>query len=616
VGLGKSPKLEDTLWEALTDSYTGCRWPDRRDLATKYGISQKEVDGTACRARSFRRGPGGWAPDGRDCPLDLPGKRARGQLRPDEHNRPETTLESLAKLPKVFKKDGVIHAARPVASATARAPGPRYPSVRRAERAEASRQARRLGIAVATRPSWASVRRPRSGRARASRGQARRLRSLEVNEAFAPQYLAVEKDLGLPRDRTNVDGGAIAVGHPLAASGARINGTPPVRDEAAGCAPQHRIRLHRRWARDRRCSSSRRRISQDAARRSCSTTGTRLRAWASWPGPKCSTRPCATGSRALRRSIRRSRPRSRFSTCWTSSAWPSSTSDFPARPAPARRGQCGSPRRSATRVWDPAERRLPHGVRTSRPRPSSSRRPGCRSRSTPSSAAPPSAIRGGVGLSSSRKQSVEAISFAVATRVSRSLRDRGPDRSSPGICGGCSAAPSRPEPSGSASAIRWPCHARGRPGAGALRARGGRAWHRARLARPQRSRASPSPTPWRRGPRGTRLPGLRTESASGSATRRANQLLVNLKLMGSTRSTARGTCRSWSLRPAFREGHRVTSSRELSGAGAPCVPHRDRSTRRRHPPDHWLADRIYSGCRRRVSARSRRSRSAPERSLT
>jgi len=43
-----------------------------------------------------------------------------------------------------------------------------------------------------------------------------------VNEAFAPQYLAVEKELGLPRDRTNVDGGAIAVGHPLAASGARI----------------------------------------------------------------------------------------------------------------------------------------------------------------------------------------------------------------------------------------------------------------------------------------------------------------------------------------------------------------------------------------------------------
>jgi acetyl-CoA acetyltransferase len=45
---------------------------------------------------------------------------------------------------------------------------------------------------------------------------------VEVNEAFAPQYLAVEKELGLPRDKTNVDGGAIALGHPLAASGARI----------------------------------------------------------------------------------------------------------------------------------------------------------------------------------------------------------------------------------------------------------------------------------------------------------------------------------------------------------------------------------------------------------
>jgi acetyl-CoA acyltransferase 2 len=44
----------------------------------------------------------------------------------------------------------------------------------------------------------------------------------EVNEAFVPQYLAVEKELGLPRDRTNVDGGATALGHPLAASGARI----------------------------------------------------------------------------------------------------------------------------------------------------------------------------------------------------------------------------------------------------------------------------------------------------------------------------------------------------------------------------------------------------------
>jgi acetyl-CoA acetyltransferase len=47
---------------------------------------------------------------------------------------------------------------------------------------------------------------------------------VEVNEAFAAQYVAVERELGLDRDRTNVDGGAIAIGHPLAASGARIAG--------------------------------------------------------------------------------------------------------------------------------------------------------------------------------------------------------------------------------------------------------------------------------------------------------------------------------------------------------------------------------------------------------
>ena len=76
---------------------------------------------------------------------------------------------------------------------------------------------------AAIRRSWASARRRRS----AARSIARATSSsdfdlVEVNEAFAPQYLAVEKELGLDRERTNVDGGAIALGHPLGASGARI----------------------------------------------------------------------------------------------------------------------------------------------------------------------------------------------------------------------------------------------------------------------------------------------------------------------------------------------------------------------------------------------------------
>ena len=70
----------------------------------------------------------------------------------------------------------------------------------------------------------------------------------EVNEAFAPQYLAVEKELGLPRDQTNVDGGAIAVGHPLGASGARITMHLLYELAPAGRALRYRRRLHRRRA--------------------------------------------------------------------------------------------------------------------------------------------------------------------------------------------------------------------------------------------------------------------------------------------------------------------------------------------------------------------------------
>ena len=68
----------------------------------------------------------------------------------------------------------------------------------------------------------------------------------EVNEAFAPQYLAVEKELGLDRERTNVDGGAIALGHPLGASGARITDAPRLRAAPPRQEARHRLGLHRR----------------------------------------------------------------------------------------------------------------------------------------------------------------------------------------------------------------------------------------------------------------------------------------------------------------------------------------------------------------------------------
>jgi acetyl-CoA C-acetyltransferase/acetyl-CoA acyltransferase 2 len=133
-------------------------------------------------------------------------------------------VEGLRKLPKVFKKDGVIHAG--AASGIADGAG----AFVVATRAYADRR----GLAPLARiVNWGHagvdpsvmgigpVPAVRNALARAGAKLAE-LDLFEVNEAFAPQVLAVEKELGLPPDLTNVDGGAIALGHPLAASGARI----------------------------------------------------------------------------------------------------------------------------------------------------------------------------------------------------------------------------------------------------------------------------------------------------------------------------------------------------------------------------------------------------------
>ena len=227
VPLGKPPKLEDTLWEALTDSYTGMPMAiTAENLASKYGISQKEVDEySVLSQKRFAAAQEGGRLSEEIAPMELPGKKgAVTSFARDEHNRPDTSLESLAKLPKVFKKDGVIHAG--AASGICDGAGALVVATRQfAEKKGLKPIGKLLGWGISgCDPSIMGI-----GPAPAIRRALQRHEAklgdfdlFEVNEAFAPQYLAVEKDLGLPRDRTNVDGGAIAVGHPLAASGARI----------------------------------------------------------------------------------------------------------------------------------------------------------------------------------------------------------------------------------------------------------------------------------------------------------------------------------------------------------------------------------------------------------
>lgn len=224
--LGPAAPFEDTLWEALTDPYCDLSMAETAEnLAAEYEISRAEVDEYA--VRSQRRAKAAWD-DGRFdeevVPVTVKVRGRDVEFRSDEHMRPDTTPEALAELRPYFKKDGLVTAGNASgigdgAAALVVADG-EYAS---AEGLEA------MGRLI----SWAVVGVPPRimgiGPAPASRAALERvgltlddMEVVEVNEAFAPQYVAVERELELDRDKVNVNGGAIAITHPLAASGARI----------------------------------------------------------------------------------------------------------------------------------------------------------------------------------------------------------------------------------------------------------------------------------------------------------------------------------------------------------------------------------------------------------
>jgi acetyl-CoA acyltransferase 2 len=224
--LGKGGQLEDMLWSSLTDSYTGAPMAiTAENLAEQYKISQDEVDAYSVLSQQrFAAAQEGGRLKAELTTVEIPSKKGPISFAKDEHNRPETDLEKLKKLPKVFKKDGVVHAG--AASGICDGAGSAVMATRS--------WAEKKGVQpIGKLLNWASAgcdpRIMGIGPAPAIRKLLERadvklseIDLIEVNEAFAPQYLAVEKELGLPREKTNVDGGAIAVGHPLAASGARI----------------------------------------------------------------------------------------------------------------------------------------------------------------------------------------------------------------------------------------------------------------------------------------------------------------------------------------------------------------------------------------------------------
>jgi acetyl-CoA acetyltransferase family protein len=195
------------------------------ELADRYGVTREEADQVAFASQ--QRAKRAWDEgrfDAEITPVVIKTRKGETSYAADEHMRPDTTLEALAKLRPYFRKDGFVTAG----NASGIGDGAASAVVASAEWAEKN-GAKPIGRLV----SWAAVGvEPRVmgiGPAPAARKALDKagltladMDLVEVNEAFAPQYKAVEKELGLDPEKTNVNGGAIAITHPLAASGARI----------------------------------------------------------------------------------------------------------------------------------------------------------------------------------------------------------------------------------------------------------------------------------------------------------------------------------------------------------------------------------------------------------
>ena len=219
-------KLEDSLWEALVDTYCGCPMAiTAENCATKYGITREAQDCYALRSQQLA--DAAWKA-GRlveeIVPVEIRTRKGVEVVDRDDHMRPETTIETLARLPAAFKKDGTVTAGNASGIVDGGA------ALILASRDAVERhQLKPIGRLVA----WASVGvdpalmgmgpAPATRKALAAAGLTLDdLDLIEVNEAFAGQYLAVEKELGLDREKVNVNGGAIALGHPLGMSGTRL----------------------------------------------------------------------------------------------------------------------------------------------------------------------------------------------------------------------------------------------------------------------------------------------------------------------------------------------------------------------------------------------------------
>jgi acetyl-CoA acetyltransferase family protein len=219
-------KMEDSLMVALLDTYCGCYMAaTAENLARKYNISREEQDEFALRSQ--KNAAAAWeAGKFREeiTAVELKSRKGVELFEKDDHLRPDTTLEGLAKLKPAFSKDGFVTAG----NASGIVDGGAAVVVTSADRAKGKPIGRIVGWAVTGVPPEIMGIGPVPAIKMVLEKTGIKLAEIdliEINEAFAGQYLACERVLELDRNKVNVNGGAIALGHPLGASGTRLTMT-------------------------------------------------------------------------------------------------------------------------------------------------------------------------------------------------------------------------------------------------------------------------------------------------------------------------------------------------------------------------------------------------------
>jgi acetyl-CoA acetyltransferase family protein len=225
AAFGRPPALEDSLWSCLTDSYTGKPMGMTAErLAELYDVSREDCDAYAMRSQeAWAAADARGAFNAELCAVEVKGRKGSVMVTRDEHPR-ATSPESLAKLRPSFSKEGVVTAGN--ASGICDGASALVMTTRAYAEANNLTPLARLASwgVVGCDPTIMGIGPVPAAKLALERAgmSLEQMDLVEVNEAFAPQYIAVERALELNRDKTNVNGGAIALGHPLGASGARI----------------------------------------------------------------------------------------------------------------------------------------------------------------------------------------------------------------------------------------------------------------------------------------------------------------------------------------------------------------------------------------------------------